>query len=255
MHTLSARAHHLAAHLRPTPSDGRRPGSGRPFLSPVDGGGWVATFSYGVAVTFGLDDEAETRVLAGLAPQLESPSPRPEVETALIRITGTHDGVGPDAIELLDLDPHRILVVAEVLARSVVLADLEAQVGHAFDRVDPLTRRLSAGLRPDGRERDLLAQIGGALMTRMRTLGRVEVGEKPELLWDHPDLEPLFARLSAEYDLVERDRALTRKIDLVSDVSGTLFDLLQSRQMLRVEWYIVILILFDIVLTLWGLGH
>lgn len=250
MRDLIARAHHLSARIRPDGPDGRRPGH-RPVLSTVEPSGWFATFPYGVVVTFGLDAETEERVLAQLGPRLDDPSPHPETETARIRVSGSHDGVVDDAIEVVDLDPQRLLIVAEVLARSVVLADLEARVGQAFDRMDPLTRRLSAGRRPSSRERDLLAQIGGALLTRIRTLGRVEVGEKPELLWDHPGLEPLFGRLSAEYELVERDRALTRKIDLVSDVSGTLFDLLQSRQMLRVEWYIVILILFDIVFSLW----
>jgi uncharacterized Rmd1/YagE family protein len=47
--------------------------------------------------------------------------------------------------------------------------------------------------------------------------------------------------------------ALERKLELVSRTAETLLDLLQDKRTLRVEWYIVILIVVEIVLTLYEL--
>lgn len=88
-------------------------------------------------------------------------------------------------------------------------------------------------------------------MTLHQMVGRAEVTEKPDVLWDHPDLERVHARLADEYELRDRSVALDRKLDLVSRTLATLVDLDQQDRSLRVEWYIVILIVFEIGLTLY----
>ena len=47
--------------------------------------------------------------------------------------------------------------------------------------------------------------------------------------------------------------AVERKLDLAARSVRTLVDLINARHALRVEWYIVILILFEILLTLYGM--
>ncbi|MBN2255575.1 MAG: RMD1 family protein, partial [Deltaproteobacteria bacterium] len=67
------------------------------------------------------------------------------------------------------------------------------------------------------------------------------------------DLERLYARLEDEYELRERHVALERKLELISKTAQTLLDMLQAKRTLRVEWYIVILILVEIMLTLYDM--
>jgi uncharacterized Rmd1/YagE family protein len=96
------------------------------------------------------------------------------------------------------------------------------------------------------------------LLTQQRMVGRVEVGEKPEVLWEHPELERLYARLEDEYELAERGRAIERKLALVNDTMETLVDLVQNKRLTRLEWYIIALIAIEIGLTLYELfwrGH
>lgn len=81
-------------------------------------------------------------------------------------------------------------------------------------------------------------------------VGRVEVTEKPELLWDHPEHEQLYLRLEDEYELTERHAALDRKLSLISRTAETVLSILQDKRTLRVEWYITILIVIEIFITL-----
>ena len=39
-------------------------------------------------------------------------------------------------------------------------------------------------------------------------VGRAEIGDKPELLWEHPELERLYALLETEFEIRERLAAL-----------------------------------------------
>ena len=84
-------------------------------------------------------------------------------------------------------------------------------------------------------------------------VGQVEVVDKPELLWEHPELERLYLRLEDEFEIRERHAALQRKFELVSRTAQTALEVLRNRQNLRVEWYIVILIVVEILLPLYQL--
>ena len=84
-------------------------------------------------------------------------------------------------------------------------------------------------------------------------MGRVEVADKPELTWDNPELERLYVRLADEFELRERYAVLNRKLGLTARTAQTVLDLLQHRHSIRVEWYIVILIVVEIFLTLYEL--
>ena len=73
------------------------------------------------------------------------------------------------------------------------------------------------------------------------------------MLWEHPELERLYARLEDEYELAERGLALERKLALINDTVGAVLDLIQDQRSLRLEWYIIGLIGLELLLSLYGL--
>jgi uncharacterized Rmd1/YagE family protein len=54
--------------------------------------------------------------------------------------------------------------------------------------------------------------------------------------------------------LRERDRALDRKLDVISRTLETLLGLVQTRSSARVEWYILFLIVAELVLAIYSLA-
>jgi uncharacterized Rmd1/YagE family protein len=142
-------------------------------------------------------------------------------------------------------------IIADILARSVILSYYETNIASSFDRIEPLAESLKGGRRGYHKAKQLLHHIGDTLITSGKMVGRVEISDKPELLWEHPEHELLFHKLMDEYELQERHVALDRKLDLISRTAETLLGVLQANQTLRVEWYIVILIVIEILLTLY----
>ncbi len=226
-----------------------------PLLVRVGVEGCAALFRYGAVVLFGLQPLEEVSFLSQLVPLIGGTIAQPEDEDVeLIISPGGDERLDlSGAISLTDASVERLQLVAEVLAKSVVLAHYERQVAQVFDAIEPL----AVGLRQSGRVgsqgREVLRQIGDVLMVEHKMVGRVEVAEKPDLLWDHPQLERVYARLVDEYELSDRHRALERKLELISRTAETVLELLQHRRSLRVEWYIVILIVVEILLTLYEL--
>ena len=223
-----------------------------PLMISAGSQGVAVLFRYGVVVLFGLDAVEEIAFLNDLRVFVVQPFEKVESEEVDL-VRATEDGVDGSHIQLSEFNLQRLQVVADVLAKSVVLGHYEAALAQTFDRIEPLAIRLQRGARFMFQSRELLRHIGEVLLIQSKMVGRVEVSEKPELLWEQPQYERLFSRLEDEYELRERHMALERKLELVSRTAETLLELLQNRRTLRVEWYIVILIVVEIVLTLYEL--
>ena len=199
--------------------------------------GIVILFRYGVTVTFGLSALEENRLHEELSPYLRDPLTEIEEESLDVWVKDNSDGFAEGSLCLIDLSIQRLQVVAGVLAKSVVLAYYEKAVGSAFDQVEPLAEQLKSKGRSGTGNKILLQRIGEILSIQSKMVGRVEVSDKPEVLWD-------------EYEIKERHVALERKLQLISRATETILDLLQHNRSLRVEWYIVILIVIEILITL-----
>jgi uncharacterized Rmd1/YagE family protein len=216
------------------------------------GDGIVVLFRYGAAVFFGVGDDVRERFLADvLLPVAEQPLPRKEREEVPVRVTPDRpEGVSAGKVHLSSASIDRLQLLAEVLAKSVLLASYETRIGLSFDLVEPIARTLAQTRIAGAKGRELLKTIGQSLLIEHAMIGRAEVGEKPELLWERSELEGLYRLLEDEFEIRERDAALSRKLDLLSRTAQTALELLHNRRSLRVEWYIVILIVAEIVLTL-----
>jgi uncharacterized Rmd1/YagE family protein len=116
------------------------------------------------------------------------------------------------------------------------------------DAIEPFAEALAReGSTPGGR-RAMLKLIGRALLVRHRVSGRVAVQEKPDVLWDRPDLGRLYARLEDEYEIVERAESLGRKLEVVGETAQALTDLIDTQRSQRLELAVVLLIVVEIVL-------
>ena len=223
------------------------------------GGGVAFLFRYGAAVFFDAAPAGITEYLRQIGPHIRQPFPQVERETEVLDIR--LDPAGKETIErntlvLADGSLQKLQLVADIMAKSVSLAHHEKGIERQFERIEPFAVNLDHWGRGARAARELLQNLGGALLAEHRVVAGTRVDDSPELLWDHPELERLWARLRDEFEIRERFAALHSKLNLISRTAETALELLQNRRALRVEGAIVGLIVFEIGLTLvqWALG-
>jgi required for meiotic nuclear division protein 1 len=225
--------------------------SNTPLALRVGSNGLAVVFRYGVVVFIGLSADDEAGFLERLYPRTFGKISPYEDEWAKIQVAKESEEPIPAGGPILvrELSLERLLVVADALAKSVVLARDEKQVANVLDTIEPFARELASVGQTSRNRSDLLKLLGSALLVQQRVSGRVSVGEKPDVLWDRPDLERLYARLEDEYELSERGGTLNRKIAVISDTATTLSDIIDTKRSLRLEIIVVFLIAFEIVVT------
>ena len=226
--------------------------SSSPLAFKVGTAGFAVLYRFGVAVLVGLSPLEEDEVLRQVQARVAGPRDPRDDETVLLEIAGDgEDRIPPGGPVLLrDLSPERLLVVADALSKSVSLGRDEREVNAVLEVTQPFAEGLSRTGRPPGARRAMLRLIGQALLVQHRVSGNVAVEEKPDVLWDRPDLERLYARLEDEYELKERTRALHRKLEVVVETVRGLTDIMEANRSTRLEVAIVVLIVGEIALTL-----
>src|SRR5580698_369230 len=223
--------------------------SALPLAFRVGAGGMVALFRFGVAVLVGLSPLEEEDVLAKLKQRSTGARARVDDETAILEIAPEFDDLAPPGgpIQMKNLSPQRFLVVADALAKTVALGRDEREVNAVFDVIEPFAATLARSGRPPFRRRAMLRLIGQALLAQHRVSGRVAVEEKPDVLWDRPDLERLYTRLVDEYELSERADVLKRKLEVIGDTAQALTDIIDADRATRLEAAIVVLIVLELI--------
>jgi len=163
---------------------------------------------------------------------------------------------GPILVREMSLE--RLLVVADALAKSVVL---DATSGRPPTCSTPSSRSRANWRRPARpRATEPICSSAGQLAAGPASCLRPRRGRRePDVLWDRPDLERLYARLEDEYELSERFETLNRKLAVISDTATTLADIIDAKRSLRLEIIVVFLIAFEIVIAAYELfarsGH
>jgi uncharacterized Rmd1/YagE family protein len=219
--------------------------------------GFVTLFRYGVVVLMGLTEQEESEVLRSLQLRLIRPVMPSEEEAVLIEVGADKDDQilpgGP--ISLKAITPDRLVVIADALSKSVVLARDEREVAGVFDLVEPFARQLAEKGRTLAGRRAILKHVGNALLVQHRLSGRVAVTEKPDVVWDRHDLDRFYARLEDEYELKERADALSRKLAVIADTAEVLTDIIDTRRSLRLEIIIVVLIAVELIIAGYQTWH
>ncbi len=226
-----------------------------PLTLEVDANGGIAVlFRYGVVVFFGVKSLDEVRFIDSLKPLLTNPYQAPEIEELEIHCGMSSIGIQSGAVSLDEISLEKLQVIADALSKNLVLTLYEKKVAGEFDKIEPLAQELATHGKVSAGSKELLSKIGHMLLIEHRMVGRAEIGDKPETLWDFPHLGGLYASMEDEFELKERQSALDRKLGLISDTAQTLADVWDNKQLHKLEWYVIGLIIFEIVISLYEMA-
>ena len=223
-----------------------------PLAFTASGNGTAMLFKFGAVVFFNMTPIEEEALVRGLEERVQGALAEREIESVLIVTGPDEEGLlsKTGAIQVKSTDQNRLLLVGEALAVSVALAYDERRIAAAFDKIEPLAVTLIKGRLPPGPKSAMLEQIGEALLIQKRLASRVDLDAKPDVLWDHPELERLWAKLVDEYDLPARARAVERKLAVIRETAEMVTDLVATRTSHRLEFLVIVLIAIEIALAL-----
>lgn len=226
-----------------------------PLTIKVGNKGYAVIFRYGSVILINVLPSEEITFLKSLKSFLVNPLDFPKIEELELEIrSDSQDIIYGNKLYLPSINREQLQLISEVLSKSVALDYYESKIAKSFELIEPFAKNLKLSKRksvPYISTGELLENIGESLINQHNMVGRIEVLDKPDLLWENPNLERLYLRLVDEFEIKERHFTLERKLQLIGTTAETILNIIQTRRNLRVEWYIVILIVVEIILTLY----
>lgn len=218
------------------------------------GGGRVALYRFGVVVLAGLTAQEEAELLAGIQGRVtDKRGAAAEEDTIVVNVGNGDDKVSSGVVNVQKFGDERFIVVADTLAKSVGLARNEHSVDAVFEAVEPFAADMAAAGRTPSDRKAVLKLVGEAILLQHRLTARIAGYEKPRIVWEKPELERLYDRLTEEYEIEDRTETLEGKLEVVVENARMLAEVLDAGRAGRIELWITILIALEVVLSSWGI--
>ena len=219
---------------------------------PATAGGTVFMFPSGALVFYDMGQparEAEIARLRRALPGLSDAQVLTE-EFSVREVAEARPDIEGGVLVVDQLTFERAGVVALSIAQSAAMEYYERIVDQMFTETDRLVERLEkAGTMPIF-TRKLHRFIGAAIGTRSEVLSVLHLFDKPDAAWDDPGADRIYQKLRSEFDLVDRYQSLELKLRAVQDTLEVITDVARDRRLFLLEATVVLLILFEIVLSL-----
>jgi required for meiotic nuclear division protein 1 len=221
-----------------------------PLVIKIDDIHRVMVTSFGAVVFFSFDDEISRIVSGRIVETLQDSMVVKEVEDRLIVETGKNEERFMHNEVWLKDDatmPTRMRIIAMLLAQSVALDYLEREADNALQGFQSYLDNLRERGRISIPTHKILQNIGFAMQTRFMVLNNVALFDKPAETWESESIENLYQGMYDFFDIAERQEVLAAKLDFISENTRMLFEVISSRKSHYLEWIVIILIAFEII--------
>lgn len=156
-----------------------------------------------------------------------------------------------DRIALPDDRPDLVTAACLLLAQSAALERFEHAADRLVEEAVLLAQELEATGRPPRRSGPLVTRIGRITRERLQMTSWFYLVDRPEETWRDQKVADLYEALFHNLELPRRHDALLHKLRAVEDATEVILDLGHGRESTQLEWAVVLLIVFEILLSLW----
>ncbi len=144
-------------------------------------------------------------------------------------------------------------LISTVLAKSAALEKTEEQLGNILDKLENMIDRLEKGKLRIG-NKELARTTSKIVRHEYNTLAYIMILDKPDITWTSSVAGEFYDQMQEFFELKDRYTILKNKTEILYSIMDGFSNISHSMRGLFVEWIIVILILFEIVLTLLGIA-
>lgn len=222
-----------------------------PLVLELEPGAWAFVAKFGavvcwnVAPTLAAAFQRELTELPGLGGRVEHAH-----DSLRVEVGAEADRVAFNAVAVKALSLDRLKIISLALAQSVALEHFETAVARAMAQAQPVVEALQRKGRLVPPRREVLRLVGFGLSVRAAVLQNLTLFDDPPETWESEALAHLDSALFDQLDLEERLKAIAQKLAYLQDAGHTFLELLNTRKAAMLEWIIIGLIAFEILMAL-----
>lgn len=218
----------------------------------------VLIFSFGsiVFINFPGSDELKVflRFLQSLEPDTNFQKTDHNMDDYELHISETDKiNLTDEYVETPEYRVYYPELISTVLAKSVALEKTEDQLSKILDKLEMVIDQLERGKLRIG-NKELAKMTAKIVRHQYNTLAYIMILDKPDITWASSEASDFYNQMVEFFELNDRYTILKSKTDTLYNIMEGFSTISHSIRGLFVEWIIVLLIFFEIILTLLGIA-
>lgn len=220
-------------------------------VSKYKEGSDIFFFDYGCVVFWDYSKKLENQILGHLEEFGEGPITALESEEFYYQIAKNIPKtiIQNDEIKLSSSRIFEKLTISFGLSQSVKLETFE----QTLERTVKQTKGLPEDLAKHGKislsRRQISQKMGRLFLVRNDINLHTEILGVPDFFWEYPEYESLYTMVIKNLDVPQRAEILNRRLDMLQELLSMLGDELNHRHSSFLEWVIILLITFEVIVT------
>ena len=210
-------------------------------------GGEAWVFDYGVIVFWGVDEDERLSLLHRLKIQSDVIAGDHQ-EHFRFSVDGTEIKLQKDLITLGMDAPLQRLAVSHALAQSLKLNDYEQRAQETIVDYAHLPKALASTGKINLSRNEIASIRGHLFSTKSDIFLHYGLLDTPEFFWEYPEYESAYNATAKYLDIRPRVELLSNKLNVIHELFEMLADELKHKHSSFLEWIIIILIAFEIVM-------
>ncbi|CAM9258245.1 unnamed protein product [Chrysoparadoxa australica] len=220
---------------------------------------YIVLFDYGSVVFFGLDQSERKEYLRhGIKQYVEGPAITcEEGEDHMICVKPDMTvpcRIEPECTFLQTLDISYIQVISGIMAQSVALGYYSKVAGTILQTFTDMNSDIQrTGIMVNAKEKErrelfkLVAQNNAVLI---KIIGKMGLLERSETAWEDIQYHRVWEAMREDFELKVRFENLKYKLDVVTHNTKFILEMVHHAKSDKLEWIIIILISFEIMVAL-----
>ena len=211
---------------------------------------WSVIFAYGAVVHWDITPERQTKLHQLLLTHAEKPLASPEEDNFTFTLDCPGTRIIEDHIEIESSDPMLLFALSQGMAQSIKLASFETHAINTINNTSYIPKSLADNgkIKLNGSE---IAKIRGQLfLTKNDIIFNYDLLDTPDFFWEYPEYEEFYSLTAKYLEISQRTEVLSKKLETIHELFEMLADEQKHRHSSRLEWIIIWLIAFEIVMTL-----
>ncbi|KAF9199323.1 hypothetical protein BGZ49_010573 [Haplosporangium sp. Z 27] len=209
-------------------------------------------FDYGVTVIWGMSEQDEARLLKEISRFEEEKLDEEDVETEEFSYHYNSEyqpRIYNDVITLKSSGNYMVkLTISHAIAQSVKMTLFEGLIENTINATKNIPQTMAETGKVPMSRTAITKKIGQLFIMRINVNLVSNILDTPEIFWSEPSFQPLYSAIRGYLEISQRVELLNQRTSVISDLLDMLKEHLNSSHGEQLEWIVIILIFFEIVI-------
>lgn len=214
---------------------------------------WVYIYYFGALVFINMEfHEIQdlTKYIRNVDPNLKNNVPNEYIDEYRLEVDSQYDySLYNDLMTSNEFIPYYLDILSLVLAKSTSLRKIETDIDRLLDSIENIINYLDKG-KFNMSDHEISKTSAKVLRFKYNTISYLMLLDKPKAAWDNEDIENFYIQVSSLFDLEERYKKISHKTGILQDITDVFASLSHEKRGTKLEIMVIILILFELIISI-----